>query len=885
MQKGVLMKSNSLIKLPCIAFLLYLLFAVTPSAILAQHITSPDEFFGHKVGADYHLINYKQAANYWKKLAEESSNIKLFEYGTSSYGRTMILAVVSSEENIAHIDRYKEISRSLARVRGVSEEGAEKLVSEGKAIVWIDGGLHATEVAPAQHIIQLTYDLLSDDSSETQKILNEVITMLVLPNPDGMDMVAEWYESNLGTSNEISTLPFLYQKYIGHDNNRDSYMLSVAETKAMNKLMNHEWYPHFFYNHHQTAPRGTTIFIQPNCEPTNPNIHPLLLRWQTLIGSAMAVAFETEGKPGVISRYMFDTWFPGYVTQVADFHNIISAFSEAQLYYYATPHFYTVDDFPEPFRDFPISIFHTTPWKGGWWRLRDSVEYCITASKSLLDLAAKRRTELLYAKYLMGKDTIEKYKKEPPYGWIIPKRQRDLTVMNQLLSKLIDLDLEVYQAEERFASDGIEYPQGTYILPTSQPFGRFLKTLFEVQTYPDIRKYPMLWQSIVEPLKLEIPPIQTYDVLGWTLPMQMGIKTVAINAPLHINMKRMEKFTPIKGKISGSGNYGFIIPYENSNSVIVLNRLLKSGIDVLWSKGDFKVGGNIYTAGTIIVPQNKSFKTGMKALAEELSLEITRLKSKPSIDTYSLKLPRVALYQTWVVMNLGGWTFPDGGWTQLILENYEFPFAVIHDAEIKSGRLWERFDVIIIPHQPAKSIVNGHKPGTMPPQYVGGISSEGVLNLKQFVEQGGTLVTLGSACDLPIEEFDLPVRNILKTLKPEDFFASGLLLKITFDQNNPIAFGMPKEAAGFFANSPTFKIMPSLKENDLPKIVGLYPSEELVLSGWMSGEKFLRNKAAVLQIPFGEGKIILLGFRVQHRAQTVGTFKLLFNSIFQSVID
>jgi hypothetical protein len=854
------------------------------SAVSAQHITSPEEFFGHKVGADYHLINYKKAIDYWKRLEQESDKIRLFEYGRSSYGRTLIFAAVSAKENLTNVDRYKEISQRLARVRGTPDEEAKKLASEGKAIVWIDGGLHATEVAPAQHIIQLTYDLLSDDSPETQNILNEVITMLVLPNPDGMDMVAEWYESNLGTPYEISTLPFIYQKYIGHDNNRDSYMLSVAETKAINKLMNQEWCPNFFYNHHQTAPRGTTIFIQPNCEPTNPNIHPLLLRWQTLVGSAMAVAFETEGKPGVISRYMFDTWFPGYVTQVADFHNIISAFSETQLYYYATPHFYTADDFPKQFRDFPISIFHTTPWKGGWWRLRDSVEYCITASRSLLDLAAKRRKELLYAKYLMGKGTIEKYEKEPPYGWIIPKKQRDYAAMNRLLSNLIDLDLEGYQAEEAFSCDGIEYPPDTYVLPTSQPFGRFLKTLFEVQTYPDLRKYPMLWQSIVEPLKLEIPPIQTYDVLGWTLPLQMGVKSVQINTPLHINMKRIQQVEPIPGGIFGSGDYGFVVPYENSNSVIMLNRLLKSGREVFWSKGDFKVEGNIYAAGTIIVPQNKSSKTEMKALAEELSLEITKLKIKPSIDTYSLKLPRVALYQTWVVMDLDGWTFPNGGWTQLILENYEFPFAVIHDAEIKSGRLWERFDVIIVPQQPAKSIIEGHKPGTMPPQYVGGISSEGVHNLKLFVEHGGTLVTFGSACDLPIEEFDLPVKNIVKALKPEDFFASGLLLKVRFNRNHPIAFGMPEEAAGFFSNSPAFAIMPSMKEQIVPEVVGSYPSENIVCSGWMLGEKFLRNKAAVLEIPLGEGKFILLGFRVQHRAQTVGTFKLLFNSIFQSVI-
>jgi len=854
---------------------LSLIFASMCSG-LAQNLPRPEDFFGFKVGADYHLINYEQAVDYWKKLENLSGKIKLFEYGKSSYGRAMIFAAISSEENITQLDRFKNISKSLSLVRGLTDEEAKKLASEGKAIVWIDGGLHATEVAPAQHIIQLTYNLLTDSSQTTKKILDEVIAMLVLPNPDGMDMVLEWYKDNLSTPYETSPLPWIYQKYIGHDNNRDSFMLSVPETRNINQLITHEWYPHIFYNHHQSSPFPSLIFVPPDCEPTNPNLHPLLLRWQNFIGAAIAKAFEAEGKQGVISRFLFDTWYPGYVTQVCDFHNIISTFSETFLYRYATPHFYTVQDFPPEYRDFTISLFFTNPWQGGWWHLRDAVEYCLTASKSVLDLAAKHREELLYTKYAMGKETIERFHKEPPYGWIIPSEQRDPGVAAQLINLLLALDLEIYQAEEPFRADGIDYPARSFILLTSQPFGRFLKTLFESQVYPDLRRLPSLWQSIVEPVELKIPPLRSYDVLGWTLPLQMGVNTVTMNSPLEIKMKKIERILSPEGKISGSGNKFYLIPYETNASVIASNRLLKSEAEVLWARSNFAIEGKTYLPGTLIVPFSNISEKKMPSLAKDLSLEVLSIKALPPVKLDPLRLPRVALYQPWTA-NM------DEGWTELVLENHEFSFTVVHNAEIKAGSLEDRFDVLIFADQSPNSIIDGRPKGTMPPVYVGGISSRGVINLKKFVENGGTLVFLGASSDLAIEQFDLPLKNAIKSLKPEEFFASGLLVRITFDQNHPLAYGMPKEAAGFFAQSSAFQIFPS-SEKDAPRIVGKYPEENIVLSGWMHGEEYLKNKAAILEVPYGKGRILLFGFRVQHRGQTAGTFKLLFNSLFYGAL-
>ena len=857
----------------CYVFFIFAsLFLCSISGVFGQSIPSPEEYFGFPVGADHHLIDYQQAVAYWKKLEENSGRIKIFDYGKTSGDRTMMFAAVSSEENISQLDHYKSISKSLSLVRGISDETAQNLAEEGKAIVWIDGGLHATEVAPAQHIIQLTYDLITDESKKTKFIRDEVITMLVLPNPDGMDMVAEWYKSNLNTPFETSPLPRLYQKYIGHDNNRDSFMLSVPETQNINTLVNHEWYPHIFYNHHQRSPFPSLIFIPPDSEPTNPNLHPLLLRWQNFIGAAIAKAFESEEKQGAISRYLFDTWYPGYVTQVCDFHNIISTFSETFLYHYATPHFYTVRDFPKEYRDFTISLFFTNPWKGGWWRLRNAVEYCLTSSKAVLDLVAKYREELLYAKYAMGKETINRYQNEPPYGWIIPKDQRDPGVATLLLNKLVALDLEVFLAEESFEADGILYPEGTYVLPTSQPFGRLLKTLFEVQVYPDLRKYPSLWQSIVDPIELKIPPLRTYDVLGWTLPLQMGVKTVMMNSPVQAELKRVDQIPLQKGVISGTGNSLYLLPYDRLNSVIAVNRLLEAGAKVFWAKSQFKHEGTSYPPGTVIVPIKKTTDRMMPLLIDELSLEAHKI-NKVTLPVYPLKRPRIAIYQPWRA-NM------DEGWTRLTLENYEFLYTVLHNAEIRAGSLHDRIDVIILPNQSSDSIIYGHPKGTMPPKYFGGISSSGVRNLRQFVEDGGTLVTLGEACNLPIEKYHLPLKNATKDLSPDEYFASGLLVRAIFNLDNPVAFGMPKEASVFFSHSPTFQTWPALEEGKEAQSIAKYPDENIMLSGWMLGEKYLKNKSAALEVPFGKGKIILLGFRVQHRGQSVGTFKLLFNALF-----
>ncbi len=850
-----------------------ILFFIPVLLSSGQSVPDPEKILGFEIGADYHLATYTQAIEYFKILAENSDKIKLFDMGKTSMGQTMTYVVISSPENLSKLDHYKQISKSLSLVRRLSEPEAKKMAQEGKAVVYIDGGLHASECAPAQHNIQLAYNLLTAQDENTHRILDDIILVLVFANPDGMNLLAEWYHPNVGTPYEVSPMPWLYHKYAGHDNNRDSYLANLIETQNMARLINQEWYPVILYNHHQTAPFPARIWIPPNSEPTNPNVHPLIVRWQNLIGSAMGATFDEEGKEGAISRLIFDTWYPGYVTQVVDSHNIISILTETALYRYATPHFYTVRDFPPEYRELTMSAFYPNPWKGGWWRFKDAVDYCLTASMAVLDVASKYRKELLFNKYRMGTDIINRFSQEPPYAWIIPEKQRDPHTTSLLLNRMILLGIDIYRSEESFSCDGIKYPVGTFIIPMNQPFALFIKNVFEEQDYPDLRKYPELWQGLIRPRKFEGAPFESYDMMGWTLPYQLGVQVRQANSSLRSNMTKLKEVKSPAGKISGKPNFAYLLSHDTNASFIAMNRILKQGGKVLWAKESFLAQSTEYPEGTIIIPSRSVKRSLIEKLAKELSLEIGGISERPPIQTLDLKKVKVGVYKSWIPST-------DEGWTRLILEKYEFPYVSIFDADIRAGNLKKNYDAIIMPDTwRPETVIKGYPKGTMPPQYVGGITLQGLRNLKIFAEEGGVIIFLNSVCNLALENFRLPIRNVLRKIKREEFVCDGSILRVEFDSKHPIAYGMPEEAGTIFLESCAFEIMPTFEEKKIPVSVAKYPSENPLMSGWIYGQKLIQQKSAIVEAPYGKGKIILLGFPVQFRAQSYGTFKLLFNSL------
>jgi len=709
-------------------------------------------------------------------------------------------------------------------------------------------------------MVDLAYDLLTSEDPDTRLILDNTILVLVFANPDGMDLLAEWYHPNVGTPYEISSMPWLYHIYVGHDNNRDSYMVNQIETQHLTRIQNHEWYPQVLYNHHQT----------------------------NLIGCAMGAAFDRNGQDGAISRIVFDTWYPGYVTQVGDFHNIISLLTETALYRYATPHFYTLSDFPEEYRDFTPSVFYPSPWKGGWWRLKDAVDYCLTASKAVLHTSAKYPAELLYDKYQMGRDVIARFKKEPPYAWIIPQEQWDAPTAALLLNKMKLLGIDVYKAEESFVTDGISYPAGTWVIPMDQPFAFFVKAVFEEQGYPDLAKYPALWQGLVRPQKFPDAYLPPYDMAGWTLPYQMGVKVATANTPLKVALTPMDKVVPPSGSVARGAGYAYLISPKTNNSFIAVNRILEKGGEVLRAKESFSVGGKSYPPGTFIVLSRSVSRSLMDSIAKELSLTIGGTGGRVTANTFKLEAPRVALYKSWTASM-------DEGWTRWLFEQFEFPFKNIHDAEVRAGELGKRFDVLVIPSMSTDAIVNGNRQGTIPPQYAGGITSAGVRNIKEFVEEGGTLVLLNSGCLFAIDELGVPVSDALKDVrppgrreapvdaKPPKFACPGSVLRMEFNPKHPVAYGMSEEAGAVFTRSPAFDILSSFKGDKAPEVIAKYPKESLLMSGYLMGGRYLQNKVSAVEVPLGKGKVILLGFGVQSRAQPHGTFKLLFNSLYYGV--
>jgi len=869
---------------------LIILFLFIPLSNNFGQITSPEAFLGYKPGDDFHLATYEDLSGYLNKLSEESKRIQMFDMGPTTEGRRMKYAIISSEQNMAQLEKYKEIARKLSLVKGISVEEAKRLAEEGKVIVWIDSGLHSSETSPPMHQFQLAYELVTDEDTYIKNIRENVILLLVQANPDGMTKVANWYHSNVGTKFETSSMPELYNKYAGHDNNRDFHMANLLETQNIIRCTSNEWFPGLMYSQHETAPFPARIWMPPNADPVHPNTHPVVLRWKNMIGAAMGRAFDAAGQQGAISRNGFDLWYPGYQGGPSfESHNIPTVLTETANFRYATPHFYTIRDFPESYRDLVKGTFYPSPWEGGWWRLKDAIEYNLTASKSILDLAAKYKYDFMYSKFQAGYEVIKKYKNEPPYGWIFSENQKDPNTMAQLINNLMDYGVDVYRASDDFIHEGISYSSGSFIIPTSQAFGLYVKTVLEKQEYPDMRKYPYLWQGIGRQVKTDGAPITPYDGVGWTLPVQMGIKTHEMKTPLNIPKTQMvEKFL-IEGKISGKGSDYILSPEEN-NTYSAVFRILDEEGDITRIKNEIVYDNIKYPAGSFVINGSSISEKTLSEISETTGIKIKRGKFENSKNY--LKKPRIALYKSWAA-NM------DAGWISFIFDKYDIPFHFLTDAEVRAGELHERFDIIILPDQRASSIINGHQKGTMPPEYVGGITSSGVNMLKKFVQSGGQLICNRSSTDLAITHFNLPVKNVLAGVKSEKFNCPGSLLKVQYNKH-PLTTGLNENGMAYFSHGQAFElikdtvnnktkenkpevrqeIIKTIPDSSLCKIVAFYPDESLLMSGWIIGDEFLRRKAAIMDVKYGEGNIILFGFNVHNRAQSLLNFKLLFNSLF-----
>jgi Zinc carboxypeptidase len=815
----------------------------------AQTVPTPESVLGHKPGDDFYLASYDESRDYFHKLAAASNRIKLITVGKTTRGLDWEIAIISSPANLAKLDRYKDISQRLARGRGLDDTAARALAREGKAIVHIDGGLHSTEVAGAQQSIALAYKLVSSQGDpDVDAILDNVVLMLwPTLNPDGQNEVVVWYRRNVGTPYEVAPLPDLYQEYVGHDNNRDGYMNNMLESRDVTKT-ELEWDPVIFYCHHQTAPFPTRIFIPPFTEPISSNIHPLMARWLNVMGIDMAAYLDEHGMPGAVHRVGFDNWYPGFLDFTHIFRNSISFFTETALYSYATPHFYTVNDFPRDRQQLRSEVFYSSPWKGGWWRLADAVRYMLGASMSVLDTAAKYRESLLYNRYQAARDNIARFRQEPPFAYVIPREQRDLNTAGVLVDKLLINGIEVHQATRPFAANGREYKEAWVVL-MDQPFSPLVKELFEKQEYPDLRTTP------------NGPPIRPYDVAGWTLPLQMGVEIVTVLKPVtaeeRSGLRQIETVALPAGGVQGTGA-AYLIGRNTNASFKVLNDALSVGAQASFGKDG------------IVLTGLSADRAGEVARRHSLTLQASAQKPAEAV---TIRKPRLGLYRPWQASI-------DEGWTRWILEEYGFGPVTLRNGDIQAGHLRDRFDTILIADASARSIMDGFLPGTIPGEYAGGVGAAGVEALRSFVRDGGTLITFNNASLFAIEQFHLPVTNVLTNLNPDQFYCSGSLLKVEMrDLTHPVAAGLPRDPAVMFERGPAFDTRPGFRGN----VLASYPRDENPLaSGYLLHPERIQGKAAAIEAFYGDGRIYLLGFRPQWRGQSQGTYKFFFNAIYDS---
>ncbi len=791
----------------------------------AAPIPAPESVFGFEPGADYHLADYEQITAYFQKLAAAApQRVKLETIGKSGYGREMFVAIISSEDNMRQLDHYKQIVQQLAS-GSIDDATARKLSNEGKVVVWIDGGLHATEVAGAQQSPLIGYRLASEETPEMQRIRNDVITVLCpVINPDGLDIVAHWYANNYNTPYETAQVTELWNRYVGHDNNRDWYSFNQVESRNVARLLYYEWLPQIVYNQHQTAPYPARIIVPPYDDPTNPNIPPEVLRGVNLLGSAMAQRFEAEHKSGVVSHMSFDTWWNGGMRTAPYFHNMVGILTETAgfLAGYASPGYASPNSLPKSFPNgvsaVQPSTFYPDPWKGGWWRLRDSVDYMVTGDMGVLDIASRRRDEWLFEFWKMSRDQITQGQKGGPYAYVVPQQQHDATAAGDMLFSLQTGGVKISEATAPFTAGGKEFPAGTRVLSMAQPFRPFVIDLMEPQKYPDLRVSP------------GGPPKRPYDMTGWTLPMQMGVDVIRVDQPQEIATRPVEVTEPEHSFKPASGQIG-----------------------------------------------------------------------------------RVGLYVSYVP-NM------DAGWTQWIFDRFHIPYKVVHDADLRKGDLKSSFDVIVLPDQSPNSILHGWQvgeparneggggeagapgfPSVQRQEFAGGIGLEGALALKQFAEGGGHIVGFDHASSFLIDEFGLPVRNVLANVPNTQFYAPGSLLRINVDPNLPESHGMDPNSVAFFVNSEAFQVWdpktPSqpyryqqrdrreanpfndLGDHDGIRILAKYAKDKPLLSGWLLGEQHVADRIAAVSVPYGKGRVVLIGFRCQFRGQSENTFPLLFNSL------
>lgn len=856
------------------------LFRVAPlvSAILSvsglvnaqtELLPSPEAYLGYRPGDDYRLTPWPEIVSYLELLAETSDRVVLRPLGRTTGDRPLVVLYLSSAENLAHLERIREIQAHLADPRTTSPGEAEALIEDGRVVVLLGCNIHSTEVASAELVMSLAYRLASTEDPTLLRVLDEVLVLLVPSlNPDGQILVTDWYYRTVGTPYEGTSPPLLYHPYVGHDNNRDWYMFTQVETRLVGRLLYHEWFPQVVYDLHQMGQKGARFFVPPFYDPLNPNLDPLLVRQIGLLGARMAFDLQRAGFAGVVDRAIYDTWWHGGMRTTPYRHNMVGILTEAASARLASPVFIDPDSLEGHDRGLPLYQAENNfpdPWPGGWWRLADIVAYEEAATLSLLEAVARDRRLYLGTFYELGRRAVAQGREEAPFGFVVPADQRDPGSAVRLLGALEMGGVEVERAETPFRLAGREIPAESYVVRLAQPFRAHAKDLLEVQVYPE------------EPAYSGGPQEPPYDITGWTLPLQMGVEVLTAREPLPVGLERAEEIVfPTASSPSGVPAYGYALAGGPSRVARAINWLLDQSVRVL--RLERPAPGSARSWGESFFPVRDLPSRVLGTLMDSLEVVLEPLEESPAGEVRELRPPRIGLYRPWVPSI-------DAGWTRWVLEQFGFPYGDLRDAKIRAGGLAREWDVVVLPDMDPKDLRDGHPPGKMPPEYTGGLGERGLEALLTFVEEGGTVITLNRASLLVIDAWDLQVSVRVRPVEREavfsgaggggqTFYAPGAILMALTDPRHPLAFGLPEQVPVFFENGPVFGTARGwtvVRLGDPP-----------LMSGWLRGADEVTRAGLLIDYPLGEGRVVLFGFKPQHRAQAQGTFPFLFNAFYRS---
>ena len=848
-----------------------LLLAALPFSLGAQRIPTPSDALGLQVGADRVLADYAQIRRYFETLAKASPSVRVDTMGLSSEGRPFIVATISSPENIRNLARIRADQALLADPRKLSRADEARLVAEQPTVLLISCNIHATEIGSSQMAMELAYRLATVDT--LQRRLEHVVVLLVPSmNPDGQQMVTDWYRLGLGGKWEGGPLPWLYHKYVGHDNNRDWYMVTQKETRAVTDLLYRQWFPEIFYDVHQQGNEGTRLALPPMVDPLNPNIDPIIVRGISQIGITMSFALESHGKSGAGDGVTYDMWWHGGARGTPTRHNMIGLLTEAANVKVATPITQKLEDLkghPRGLPKYEAKVQFPNPWPGGVWRLRDIMDYEMIAAEALIKLGGDQREQYVRNFVQIARNQIRLGSTQAPYAYRIPVAQSDPMATEKLLEVL--------------RVGGVEITRGSdaWIVPMSQPYRAHAKDLLEVQRFPKMEKYP------------GGPPERPYDVAGWTLPYQMGVKVEAVNTPIFEAGVPVTELAPTAPreclKVAGpsTGMNWSALAASDLDSYRNVWKALAKGTPVTVSAvaSAAAAGGR---AGTFFVRGNPATLAGIapKGCSRPVGTGGTPVGGR-TIG----RAPRVALYRSYTA-NM------DEGWTRWLFEQTGIPFTSVSDSVVKAGRLRDQFDVFIVPDMNLREARDGSPASQVPPQYAGGLGAGGLAELKQFAERGGTLVLLDHASEIGTSVLGVPVRLIQVGARNETdgdlaartrardeatggLFAPGSVLRVLTSARHPVNYGMGDTAGVYFTNSVTYDV-----PQDAPvQVLARYPADTaaILMSGFLQGAREIAGKAAAIEVAVGQngGRVVMFGFRAQYRGQSYGTFRMLFNAMLE----